>query len=52
MMEESETEKRTGAGIACEPDQRALVTPMGRANAAEAARAQTLDVPSDAGTSC
>ena len=51
MMEESEAEKRTDAGIACGPDQRALVTQTGRAEAAEAASAQTLDVASDAGTS-
>ena len=51
MIEESEAEKRTDAGIACGPDQRALVTQTGRAEAAEAASAQTLDVASDAGTS-
>jgi hypothetical protein len=51
MMEESEAEKRTGAGIACGLDERAPVTRTGRAESAEAARAQTLDVASDAGMS-
>jgi hypothetical protein len=51
MMEESEAEKRTGAGIACGLDQRAPVTSTGRAETAEAASVQALDVASDAGTS-
>jgi hypothetical protein len=52
MMEESETGKRTGVGVAYGPEGRALVTRTGRADAAEAeaARARTLDVASDAGT--
>ena len=51
MMEDGEAEKRTGAGIAYGPERRALVTRTGRAEAAEAARARTLDVASDARTS-
>jgi hypothetical protein len=38
-----------GCGIMHGPDRRALVTRTGRAEAAEAARAWTLDVASDAG---
>jgi hypothetical protein len=44
------TEKRAGLRIASGPDPRPLVARTGPAKAADAARAQTLDVGRGAGT--
>ena len=49
-MKGSDNEQRAGAGIAYGPDRRRRVTRTGRADAAEAARARTFDIGSDAGT--
>ncbi len=49
-LDVSDTEKRAGVGIADGPDRQPLVAGTGPAEAADAARARTLDVGSDAGT--
>ena len=46
----SETEKRAGAEIADRPDRGRRVTRTGRAEAANAARARTVDLGRDART--
>jgi hypothetical protein len=48
--EVSNTEKRAGLRIAYGPDRQPRVARTGPPKAAEAARARTLDVGSDAGT--
>ncbi len=49
-LEMSDTEKRADVWIADGPAPQRLVARTGRAEVAEAARALTLDVGSDAGT--
>lgn len=49
-LEVSDTEKRAGSWIVYGPDPQPPVAPRGPAEAAEAARALTLDVGCDAGT--